>query len=170
MPDKVGTAVFPPTVEWTLRNPRTKETRTFEQSELTIEGEARLLALVQQTAQALSATAFPWDKLAALFDPAVAALDWTAGAEMLGMISTQLPDVVAEAAVIFLGIYADNEDGTRNGDYDDDKRFLRSALNFTRFVDLVKTFAQQNDYQRLSLPFGRALEAGARMMPPQSGA
>jgi hypothetical protein len=167
MPDK-GSAVFPATVEWTLRNPRTQETRTFEQAELTIEGEARLLALVQQTARILSETAFPWDKLSALFDPAATAIDWPAAAEMLGTVAAQLPEVVAEAACIFLSVYPQNEDGSRNPAYDVDKRFLRSALNFTRFVDIIKVFAEQNDYQRLSLPFGKALEAGARVTGTQS--
>ena len=170
MPDKMGSAVFPPAVELTLRNPRTQETRTFVQSELTIEGEARLLALVQQTAQGLSETAFPWDKLSIMFDPAVTGIDWPVAAEMLGIISTQLPDVVAEAATIFLSLYPQNEDGSRNPAYDVDKRFLRSSLNFARFYDLVITFTKQNDYMRLASPFAERLGRGAMEGAPKPSA
>lgn len=159
---ELGSAAFPEVVEWTLRNPRTKEERQYEQTELTIEGESRLVALVQRVAANLTAEGFPWERLSDVFDPNTPT-DWNLATSMLGIVASEMPEAVAESTCLFLGIYPSLEDGTRNPDFEGEKRFIRGAMTFSRWVDMVQVFAKQNDYQRLVSPFGRALATGAQM-------
>ena len=156
-----GSPVFPPSVPVTLRNPRSEEVREYIQTELTIEGEARLLGLVHETAAKLNDAGFPWDQLGPLFDEREP-MDWVMATDLLARVATVAPDAITDAVTIFLGIYPTNEDGSRNADYEDERRFIRSAVKFATFVDMVKTFAEQNDYQRLADPIGAILGQAAR--------
>jgi hypothetical protein len=162
-----GSATFPEVVEWTLRNKRTNEERRYEQTELTIEGEARLLGIVQKVAANLTAEGFPFDKLSTLFD-VDRPIDWVLAAELLGMVSGELPDVVSDTTCLFFGILPTLEDGTRNPEFESERRFIRGAMTFSRWVDIVQVFASQNDYQRLAAPFGKALAMGVQMGTPES--
>jgi hypothetical protein len=175
----LGPATFPEPLEWNLRSTRTKEIRTFEQMELSIEAESKLIGLVYRTAVALTAADFPWDKLASLFEPTppkppqvegalivpsepeVGAVNWPLAIEMLNMVRLQTPDAVVDSTLLFFGIHAQNADGTPNQTYDTDRRFLQDAVTFTGWVELIKAFAKQNDYGRLIAPFGQALGSGA---------
>lgn len=147
---------LPPITTWQLRNVRTKESRAYDQSELSIEGEARLLTLVRDAGAKLNEDGFDWQALIDLFEPSKD-MDWFGATKLLGVVAAQLPDVVAEAATIFLGVYPTNEDGSRNADFEGEKRFIKGAVKFTTFIDMVKTFAEQNDYQRLADPIGAIL-------------
>jgi hypothetical protein len=159
----IGSAIIPPTVEVRLQHKRTKAWRTYEQTELAIEGEARLLGLIHHTGVALTASDFPWDLLGQLFSDASASIDWQKAITLLGSVSIAAPNAVADSALIFFGIYPVNEDGTPNTAYDDHRAFIKGALTFTGWTGLVRTFTEQNDYQRLITPFAQALAAGATL-------
>lgn len=151
--------------QWTLRNKRSSETRQFEQSELTIEGETRLLAIVHEIVT--SVDDFPWEKIPPLFDED-RPIDWAVVIDLLGLVSKQLPDAIADVTCVFLGIYPTHEDGSADPEYDVTKRFIRGAIKLTDVVEMVRTFTQQNDYQRLADPIGAILgrAAAPRVAPP----
>lgn len=146
---------LPDVVERVIRNKRTGETRTFQQSELTIEGEARLIRIVHETAVALNEVGFPWTKLGPLFDEGPT--DWDTVIELLGITALHAPKAIADATATFFGVYPTDEDGSRNDDYDKTVRFIRSSIKVVDFVEFVKTFTEQNDYQRLADPIGAVL-------------
>lgn len=163
-------AVFGPMVEWTLQNPRTKETRTFTQTELMLEGETRLLGLVRRVAHLMRNSGITLEQLQALFAED-ATLDWDLAMNLLDIASEQVPEIIAESAVIFCGVYPTDVDGKPDKDYDPTIRFMKQSLNFLRWTDMVRAFAAQNDYRRLARPFSRALAEGRSQMsaPPESG-
>lgn len=152
---------MPPTRRWTLRNARSGETREFQQSELPIEGEARLLAIVNDTAVKLVDTGFAFEKVPALFDDGPT--DWDVVRDLLGAIVAFAPDAIVDATTALLNIYPTNEDGTRNAEYDKDWRFLKGSVKSTTFVEMLQWFAETNDYQRLAAPFGEII--GRAMAP-----
>lgn len=169
-----GSAVYPGVVSVTLSKKRPPaaggqpERRTFIQTELTIDGEAQLLGLVSAVGAALSESNFPWDALAQLFSEGQNEIEWPKAIGMLGTVAGVLPNVVVDSTCIFFGIFEFDEHNARNAEWEADRAFLRASLTFTTWVDIVKTFAEQNDYQRLAGPFGQALAQGAwlRTTPP----
>lgn len=167
MADDLGSAVIPSTVEWTLQHKRTKEIRTYEQTELAIEGEARLVGLAQQVGARLSETDFPWDMLVDLFSDETKPLDWDKAIVALGSVADVAPNAVADSSLILFGVYLTRDDGTRNPDYEDQRTFLKGAVTFTQWTEILRTFAAQNDYQRLVGSFGRAMAAGATLANPR---
>jgi len=160
MERELPSAVIPPSVEWTLRNARTKDVRVYEQSELSIEGEARLIVLGRRLGDVLTEGGYSWNDIPDVLGDESRAGDWAKGVEMVTYLAQYAPDLIAEAATVLLGVYPTNEDGSRNADYESERVFLRGALNVTRFVDMVRIFIAQNDYQRLIAPFSQTL-AGA---------
>jgi hypothetical protein len=162
----LGSAIFPGAVEHTLVNKRTGEQRQFVQTELSIEGEARLLALVRDIGARLTQSEFPWDLLADLFSDQTAPLDWDKALNLLGSVAEVAPDAVVESSLILFGIFPTNDDGTRNPEYEDARRFLLKAVTVTRWTDLIKVYIEQNEYQRMADNFGRALAAGAAQRRP----
>lgn len=173
----LGSATFPEPREWQLRSTRTREIRIFQQMELSIEAEAKLIGLVYRVAAKLTEADFPWDKLASLFDytpaapvaegaalpaePPLGPIDWPIAIQMLASVAEVTPEAVVDSVCLFLAIHADNPDGTPNTSYDETRRYLKDALSFTIWIEMIKTFAKQNDYERLVSPFGRALGSGA---------
>lgn len=147
--------------EWKLRNVRTDETRIFSQSELSIEGESRLLGLVKRTAEELNEDGFPWEAIGPLFEPGVD-IDWMVASKLLGIIGDRMPDAFTELATILLGIYPTNEDDSKNPTFDSDRRFLKGSIKFALIVDMLKVFIEQNDYQRMADPIGAIIGATAR--------
>lgn len=154
---------LPETKSWELRDTKTGEVRTFEQSELSIEGEVRLVQLAGSTINRLNERGFPWDKAAEMLDEN-ANIDWSLASDMLMLALVDVPDIVAESTCILFGLYPVDESGVRNKDYDADKVFLKRSLNFARWIDILTVFTEQNDYQRLAKPFSlavtRAMETG----------
>lgn len=162
-----GSAGFPPVRQVAMTIARTGETRTYDQAELTIDGEALLIGLVESVAERLVEHNFPWQLLADLFESDKKPIDWSKASEILNAVKSVAPEVVVESALIFFGIFPTLEDGSRNPGYEEDKSFVRRSINFTRWVGLVQIFAEQNDYQRLAAPFGQALAAGAQVGRPK---
>jgi hypothetical protein len=164
----LGPAGFPTKYEVVITNARTDESRHYIQTELAIDGEAKLIGLVEQIGARLVEQDFPWETLGKLFsEEGQAALDWaTIGPDVttiLRIVSTTGPDVMVDAACIFFGVHQFDEDNKPNPDWETERKFIRSSLTFSRWVDLVRTFMAQNDYGRLAAPFGQALATGAQM-------
>jgi len=147
---------------WELRD-KTGQVRTFEQTELSIEGEVRLVQLAGITVKRLDTEGFPWDEVAKIFSE-TDNIDWAKASDILMLAIVEVPELVAESTAILFGLYPVDDNGVRNNSYDTDKKFLRQALNFTRWVDILTVFTEQNDYQRLARPFSlavtRAMEVG----------
>lgn len=158
MPDSPA---FPDAVTWTFRNARTKETRTYEQTELSLEGEARVLGVGRSIVAQMTERAVPWQRLRAMFGDG-AELDWPLLLDALSMAVEVAPSAVSEVVALFMGIYPVNEDGTRNPDFAEEVRFLRAALNTTKVLDVLQVAATQNDYRRLIAPFSETLTSAAR--------
>lgn len=149
-------AVIPVTVSWRLRNARTHVEREFEQSELAIEGEARIVGLGRKIGILLNERGYTWAQINDLMTNE-ADTDWRAVLGLIDLAGDAAPDIVADAATILLGIYPANEDGTPNEAFEADRRFLRSAVSVAKFVEMVDIFRHQNDYARMLAPFGLTL-------------
>ncbi len=149
-------AAIPPTFEWTLYNRRRSETRTYIQQELTIDGEARLVQMGTKIGAVLADGGYTWADLWDLTDERND-IDWVEVSKMVGHLSQFAPDLVADAATVMLGVFATDEDGRPEPDYHDHVRFIRGAINVSRFVDMVRVFLAQNDYARVLAPFSRSL-------------
>jgi hypothetical protein len=156
MAENQSPAVVTGTVEWELRSARTKAVRTFEQSELSIEGEARLVSLGRKLAVALGEMGYTLDELASVLNDEERT-DWQFIFEVLTKAADYVPDLAADFGTVLLGIYPTEEDGTPNGAFETDRRFLRSALNMRTLVEMLQVFTVQNDYRRVLAPFGRTL-------------
>lgn len=140
---------------WELRD-KTGQVRTFEQTELSIEGEVRLVQLAGITIRRLNDQGFPWEEVAKVFDENNT-IDWVAASDVLMLAIAEMPEIVSESTAILFGLYPVDDNGIRNKEYDTDKKFIRQALNFTRWVDILTVFTEQNDYQRLARPFSLAV-------------
>jgi len=140
---------------WELRD-KTGQIRTFEQTELSIEGEVRLVQLAGITVRRLNDQGFPWEEVAKVFDENNT-IDWVAASDVLMLAIAEMPEIVSESTAILFGLYPVDDNGIRNKEYDTDKKFIRQALNFTRWVDILTVFTEQNDYQRLARPFSLAV-------------
>lgn len=147
---------------WEFRD-RAGVTRTFEQNELKIDGEVRLVQLAGATIKRLTEAGFPWQDVTKVFAEDGSIL-WDKASDMLMLAVSEVPELVAESTMILFELHPKNEDGTRNKEYDTDKAFIRRAINMTRWIEIVMKFTEQNDYERLARPFSlaatRAMEAG----------
>lgn len=168
MPSEATTV--PTTVEWTLRNARRKDERHYEQSELSIEGEARLLGIARQAGDVLTAADFDWDRLTEMFEPGKP-MDWPYVFRLLDLVIERAPDIITDMALVLLGIFPTTEDGQPNPQYNDERAFIRGAVNTSRFSAMLQVFADQNDYRRLAGPFWNRLFAlGEQALGPMTGA
>jgi hypothetical protein len=163
------TVALPDIKTWELRD-KSGQVRTFEQTELSIEGEVRIVQLAGQTIDRLNKAGFPWDEVAAIFAEE-GQIDWARASDILMLVIAEVPEFVAESTCILFGLYPVDENGVRNKDYDADKKFIRQSLNFTRWVEILEVFTEQNDYKRLARPFSmavtRAMEAGYLLQAQQ---
>lgn len=154
---------LPDVKTWELRDPKTGETRTFEQTELSIEGEVRLVQLAGLTIKRLNEQGFPWEEVSRMFDD-TQTLDWAKASEVLTLAIAEVPELAAESCSILFGLFPTDDNGIRNPQYDDDKKFIRKSVNFTRWIDILTLFTEQNDYKRLARPFSlavtKAMETG----------
>lgn len=135
---------------------KTGFSRTFEQSELTIDGEVRLIQLASKTVQHLNTQGFPWEQVSSVITEQ-GAWDWVKAQDLLTLAIAELPELVAESTCIMFDLSPFDDDRRRNLEYEKDKAFIRKSINFTRWVEILQTFVDQNDYQRLARPFGLAL-------------
>lgn len=156
MPDELGSAALGATVEWRLYNPRRKETRTFEQGELSIEGEARLIGLARKFGTVLGEAGYTFGELGALMD-GEGATDWPKALGLIEAVASFAPDLVADAVTVLFGIFPTNEDGTPAADYEDTRLFLRGAVNSAKVNDIFRAFIALNQYARLVGPFSATL-------------
>lgn len=149
-------SVVPTTFEWPLRNARTREERVFVQSELSIEGEARLVGLGRKIAAILAAAGYTFEQVKDLFTNEEQT-DWLRILNMIADASESMPDLVADAATVFFNIYPTTEEGAPNPDYEIDRRYLRGSLNLSKMEQVIEVAAAQNDYARLLGPFAATL-------------
>jgi len=148
-------APFGARVEWALTHKRSGETRTFVQTELPIEGEARMLGLVRQIGETLKDKAFDWERLGGMLDRGD--LEWDFILQSIHLVEEEGPQFVVDSAAILLGVYPTNEDGSANQSYEADKAFIRGSINTDLWTRMLRTYADQNDYQRMVRPFWERL-------------
>jgi hypothetical protein len=163
-----GTAATPETVDWTLRNPRTKEVRHYEQNELTIEGEARLIGILRTAAVALREHAFTWPQLESLFDEGP--FQYDLALDLVGAVTSYAPDLLVDAALVFVGVFPTDENGQPNAEYEQHRTFVKGSLKIAMVVDMIRTFAAQNDIARMLAPFSSTLAGvlGSAAQPTQA--
>lgn len=169
--DKTADKAIPSTVEWSLRNQRRKDTRHYEQTELSIEGEARLLSLARRTGEVLQNEAgLDFDRIADMFSPD-SKLDWGYIYHLADVVLERAPEIVTDATLVMFSIFPTEEDGTPNKNYEDERLFVRGAINLSKFSAILQVFAEQNDYRRLAGPFWTRLFAlGERVLTQPTSA
>lgn len=155
--------VYPDIRQWTIPFRGGPDSRVYEQRELTIDGEAQLIAIVGRSVGVLRANKFPFDRLGEVFPESGSLGDirWDTAAELLGMAASAAPGIIAEAVACLFGIFPSDEYGKRNKDYADEVAFIRRHIHLADAVDILEVAAQQNDIKRLTSPFakGRAMLA-----------
>lgn len=151
------------TREWTFTS-RDGESRTFQQQELTIDGEAALFGLIAGSVVELQKKDFPFDRVADLFPEegedgeAVFGPDTLSlASQMATVIATTAPHIIPKAAAILLGIFPTDEYGKPNKDYNETVAFLRKSIHAADAAEMFQTFVEQNDVQRLTVPFVTAV-------------
>jgi hypothetical protein len=152
----LGPAVAPPVVEWRFRNARLGEERTYQQTELSIEGEARLIGIATRVGETLRGAGYTWGQIGDMFDTE----NDTGLDQLLGLVvnvAPAAPDLVTDATCVLLGLYPTDEWGKANRDFDNDRAFIKSTVNTTRFSEMLQILLLQNDYQRLIRPFSKSL-------------
>lgn len=160
---------YPDIHVWTipLRPRPGVEQRTYEQRELSMDGEARLFSLLAQTAERLRKDGFDFGALINMFpdvdpDNPTAALsqyerlDFGALAGMLGKVAEAAPFLLSEGAATLLGIFPVDYMGNRNTKYREEVAFLRQNLHLSDVVEMLEVAWSQNDTKRLLSPFVRA--------------
>lgn len=154
--DDTTSVMSPGVFTWELRNGRRRETRTYEQGEVAIEGEARLIGIARKVGVVLGEAGYTFGMLGEFFDEN-REVDWDKALALAEHVALYAPDLIAETVTVFLSIYPTNEDGTRNASYDDEVAFLRGAINTARFVDMARVFMATNEYAKLIGPFSQTL-------------
>lgn len=162
---------FPDVTVWTfpVRPRKGVEPRTYEQRELSMDGEARLFRLLAQSVERLRKNGFDFNALLALFpdidrnDPAAAlsqyrSLDFGQLAGLLATVADEVPFLLSEGAACLLGIFPTDHLGNRNASYNDDVAFLRQNLHISDVVTLLEVAWGQNDTERLLAPFVRVVK------------
>lgn len=161
MPDPEGSVLQPPEREWSFRNKRRDEERAYLQQELTIDGEAALIGLVIRMAKLLSDVGFPFQKLADLItSDEKPQIDWAVAEDLLTTALVLVPRAGAEACAILFGYLPTTEMGRPNAEYVEQVNWLRQCLHLSDIVAVLDAFAAQNDWERLSRPFGMAMRKG----------
>lgn len=150
---------YPDVHEWTFTNKRTGESRVYQQSELTLDGEMQAFALLARTVTRLREADFPFDRLENVFPAAgggLSDIDWAEVAVMLGQVASIAPGLVSETAAVLLAIFPVDEHNKRNPDYPGEVAFLRSAMHLSDLVEMLEVASNQNDTERLLAPFVKA--------------
>ncbi len=155
-------------VDWKLTKGRGNdiEERTYEQRELSIEGEARLLGMARQIGVVLKES----DVNLAQFSDMVKTgnPDWQVIFDALTLIVEHAPRLLAETVLTLLGIFPTLDDGSPNTKYDDDVKFIRATVNTAKVHDMARVFVEQNEYERIARPFWNRFVNEAESEPTES--
>jgi hypothetical protein len=153
-----------PVVEWKLRAPGSVgEEQTYEQTELSIEGEARLLGMARKIGTLLRENEFDLDEASKMLE--VGNPNWALIENGVSIVVENAPQLVAETAAILLSIYPTDEDGSPNPEYEGHIKFLRRSVNLAKINDMIRVFIRQNDYQRIAGPFFTRFRSSATPEP-----
>jgi hypothetical protein len=139
------------------------ETRTYIQQELTLDGEFHLFNLIAEGVPILKRADFPFERIMDVFpdediDASFGPEALAAVADMARVAASVAPDIITRMAAIVLGVFPTDIDRSPNPAYDDHVMFLRSSMKSADVVEMVETFIEQNDIERLRAPFARAWE------------
>jgi len=168
-----GAEPVPAFHEWnlksTIRPPKGQpaEERKYEQGELSIEGEARLLGQARKIGAILKDRNFNLDAISVMVNTGEP--NWDVIFEAMTIVTEEVPRLIGESACVLLGVFPTLEDGTPNPEYEDHERFLRNALNTAKFVDMLMVFVDQNDYKRLARPFWGRVRQESGSQPETAG-
>jgi hypothetical protein len=165
----VEPTVIPDTREHALRG------RTYEQSELSIYQEVRLAQLLSRTVERLAAQGFQFGGMLDAVDEK-GEVNWQVAARLATDVLGSVPDIAVDSTLIMFGILPTNPDGSRNRQYDDERGHLVKYLKLADWIEVIKTFAEQNDVERLTRPFApaarKAIDRGREMIqretPPEA--
>jgi hypothetical protein len=154
--DSLGAAVVPPLYEWRFRNLRAGEERTYQQTELSIEGEARLIGIAARVGEALRQAGYSWGQIGDMFDESSdSGVDQLLS--LIANVAPATPELMTDAACVLLGLFPTDDFGRPDPEYDGHRVFIRRTINLTRFGDMLWVLLAQNDYQRLVRPFSKTL-------------
>lgn len=157
-------AALPEEVEIVLRHPRRKETRTYTQTELALDGEARLIQLAAKAASVLAQGGYTLTDIWQMFEVGMEKpedVEWGEATTLIEYIAAYAPALLAEATTVYLGIFPTDELGNPNPEYEDHLAFIRGSVRLATFVDMTRLFMRQNDYRRLLAPFSKTLADAA---------
>ena len=170
---------YPDVRQWTFpARPRANVTpRTYEQRELTIDGEMQLFSLLSRTVVRLRATGFEFERLGEVFvnpegdtpEEAAAAkgtIRWDTAAVLIGQAAEVAPGAIAQLAALLLGIFPVDHQGVRNPGFADEVGFLREHIKMADVMEMLETAAEQNDVRRLTAPFAKARGLWSRYTMP----
>jgi hypothetical protein len=162
--------------QWTFTD-REGKSRTYEQSELTIDGEMQLFGLIARQAVKLRESGFDFAQAGqVLVDVPGGGTDVNIAlaGSMLAEAASIMPSFISEAAAVLLSIFPVDEQGRRNQTYTDEVAFLRRTMHTADALEMLTTFLEQNDIERLKAPFQMALSTfqkigtGTTASPAQS--
>lgn len=161
-------SILSPAVQvWTLTFKKTGEQRDFNQSELTIDGEAALMGLASRAIGELNAQGIPISAIGSMAD-LNGNVDWGVVTRLFTQASPLIPKLGSEAAAILFGYYPMDEMFKPEADWAPTVKWLRGAITIPLLVDFLQTFVAQNDYKRLSGPFAAAVRAAATLGQSQA--
>lgn len=146
-PTAAPSPASPIAIEWHLINKRTKEQRTFEQIELAIEGESRLIGIARDVAAVLTVKGYTFQSVLDVVGNA--GNDFGILLGFLNDVADEAPATIGDLLTVLLGVYTTNIDGSTYTDYDADRRYLLQSVNVATLADMIRVFTKQNDYQRL---------------------
>lgn len=146
--------VHPTEVEWQFGG------KTYVQEELSIYGEIRLAQVLAGKAVELINDGFPVERLADVVKTDPKSGEEIPDLALIADLAQQAlgiaPSLAVDTSLVMLGVFPKFEDGTPNPEYDELRVALqepKGGLKFSMWVDMVETFAQQNDLKRLVAPF-----------------
>ena len=146
---------------WTFRD-RDGEERTYEQRELTIDGEIQLFSLIGRSLGKLREVGFPFQDLAKVLPDNTTSLenyDWNAAGELAALAAMAIPSLASEAMAIMFGQFPTDEHGRRNAAWTDEVAYLRRVIHVADVVEAADVFTRQNDMERLQAPFSAAIRS-----------
>lgn len=143
---------------WVLAKKKTREERTFYQSELTIDSEAALMGLASRVIGELAERGIPISSIGTLMSDA-GEIDWPKVTGLLSQASPMIPQMASEVAAILCGYSPVNEEGRPAEDWTPTVAFMRGAISIPILVEMLQVFTEQNDYKRLSAPFATAVRS-----------
>lgn len=136
--------------------------RRYVQTELTIDGEIKLLQLVGRTVQRIGEDEFPWSRLVDVFDEETETTNVPLAAELVTRALVYVPSFAVDSALILFGVFDVDENNKPNPEFDEHKAHLRKHIRVADWVELLVEFFEQNDYKRLIAPFAQVVKTAMR--------